>query len=254
MNILYGLYHPDEGRDPAERQARPHRLAPRGDRQRHRDGSPALHAHPGDVRGREHRARRRAAQRAVSRPRHGAGARARALGAVRARGPAGGPRRLDLRRHAAAGRDPEGALPRRRDPHPRRADGRPDAAGGGGALRDRPLAPVGREVDHLHQPQAERGARDRGSDHDAPLREAGGDRPARRGDAGGPRPHDGRARGRAAGREDRPPSRARPLLEVENLVRRGRAGPRGRARGSRSSSTRGRSSASPEWTETARAS
>ena len=43
--------------------------------------------------------------------------------------------RVDLGRHAAAGRDPEGALPGRRDPHPGRADGGADAAGGGGALR-----------------------------------------------------------------------------------------------------------------------
>ena len=40
------------------------------------------------------------------------------------------------RRPAAARRDPEGALPRRRHPHPRRADGGAHAAGGGRALRD----------------------------------------------------------------------------------------------------------------------
>ena len=41
------------------------------------------------------------------------------------------------RRPAAARRDPEGALPRRRDPRPRRADRGADAAGGAGAVRDR---------------------------------------------------------------------------------------------------------------------
>ena len=38
-------------------------------------------------------------------------------------------------RLAAAGRDPQGALPRRADPRPRRADGRPDAPGDRGDLR-----------------------------------------------------------------------------------------------------------------------
>ena len=37
---------------------------------------------------------------------------------------------------AAARRDPQGAVPAGRHPHPRRADGRADAAGGGRALRD----------------------------------------------------------------------------------------------------------------------
>ena len=41
-----------------------------------------------------------------------------------------------LGRRAAARRDPEGALPRRADPDPRRADRRAHAAGGRGALRD----------------------------------------------------------------------------------------------------------------------
>ena len=44
--------------------------------------------------------------------------------------------RRPLGRPAAARRDPEGAVPRRRHPDPRRADGRADAAGGQGAVRD----------------------------------------------------------------------------------------------------------------------
>ena len=46
----------------------------------------------------------------------------------------------DHGRPAAARRDPEGALPRRRDPDPRRADGGADAAGGERAVRDRQAA------------------------------------------------------------------------------------------------------------------
>ena len=57
MNILYGLYHPDEGE--IRLHGKPVRIdsPQRGDRARHRDGAPALHAHPGDDGGREHRAR-----------------------------------------------------------------------------------------------------------------------------------------------------------------------------------------------------
>ena len=43
--------------------------------------------------------------------------------------------RLAVGRLAAAGRDPQGALPQRADPRPRRADRRPDAAGDRGDLR-----------------------------------------------------------------------------------------------------------------------
>ena len=50
--------------------------------------------------------------------------------AVRARRRPGGARRRHHRRPAAAGRDPEGALPRGRRPDPRRADGGAHAAGG----------------------------------------------------------------------------------------------------------------------------
>ena len=49
--------------------------------------------------------------------------------------------RTITRRPAAARRDPEGALPRRRDPDPRRADGGAHAAGGDRAVRDRQEPP-----------------------------------------------------------------------------------------------------------------
>ena len=65
------------------------------------------------------------------------------------------------RRPAAARRDPEGALPQRRHPDPRRADGGADAAGGDRVLRDPRDAEARGHLDHLHQPQAERSARDR---------------------------------------------------------------------------------------------
>ena len=58
------------------------------------------------------------------------------LDALRARRRSARAGRGHHRRPAAAGRDPEGALPRRRHPRPRRADRRADAAGGAGALRD----------------------------------------------------------------------------------------------------------------------
>ena len=71
------------------------------------------------------------------------------------------------RRPAAARRDPEGALPQRGHPDPRRADRRADAAGGDRVLRDPPDAEARGHLDHLHQPQAERGTRDRRPRHRA---------------------------------------------------------------------------------------
>ena len=67
------------------------------------------------------------------------------------------PRRADLAalgRRAAARRDPEGALPRRADPDPRRADRGAHAAGGGDALRDAPRDGRRGADGHLHLAQA----------------------------------------------------------------------------------------------------
>ena len=55
------------------------------------------------------------------------------------------------------------------------------------------------DVGDLHQPQAARGARDRGPDQRAPSREARRHGAAGGGDRAGPRPLDGGARGRSAG-------------------------------------------------------
>ena len=57
MNVLYGLYHPDEGEILIDGEPVTMSLAARSHRPRHRHGAPALHAHPGDDGCREHRAR-----------------------------------------------------------------------------------------------------------------------------------------------------------------------------------------------------
>ena len=90
----------------------------------------------------------------------------------------------DQRRAAAARRDPEGALPRGDDPDPGRADRSPDAAGGGRAVRDHQEPAGGRHLDHLHQPQAEGGARDRRPDHRPAPRQEDRHHPARGRDRG----------------------------------------------------------------------
>ena len=134
-------------------------------------------------------------------------ARARDLDPLRARRRPARARPGHHRRPAAARRDPEGALPRRRHPRPRRADRRADAAGGAGAVRDRQEPHRPGQVDHLHQPQAERGRRDRRPDHRAAPRQEDRDAARRRRDRGGAGAADGRARGAAARREE---PRARP--------------------------------------------
>ena len=86
------------------------------------------------------------------------------------------PARADLAalgRRAAAGRDPQGALPRGADPDPRRADRGADAAGGRGAVRDA-ARDGGRGADgDLHLAQAARGDGRRGPRHRAARRPHG---------------------------------------------------------------------------------
>ena len=158
-----------------------------------------------------------------------------------------------LGRPAAAGRDPQGALPRRPDPHPRRADGGPDAAGDRRDLRPAAPARRGRPLDHLHQPQALRGPGGRRPDHRHQARQ--GDRRAEteRDDRGGA----GRADGRPRGGADRGPGHV-----ASGRADAARRGPAGRRRpratrpcpGSHSRSGPARSSALPAWPATARTS
>ena len=158
-NILTGLYHPDEGELELFGSAGDARLAARRARRGRRDGAPALSPRRDVHGGRERRPRRSPLRRPLARaPPRGDGARGRrARRAVRARGRPAGEDLAALRRRAAAGRDPEGALPGRADPDPRRAHRGAHAAGGGVALRD-PAPDGGRGADgDLHLAQAARG-------------------------------------------------------------------------------------------------
>ena len=139
MNILYGLYRPDEGDGGARRGAARAHLHPRRHRRRDRDGAPALHARarvhgrrerdPGSGAGgrrRDHRPGRRTRRgsgdlrdvRLPRRPRCGH------------RGPPG--------RGAATGRDHQGAQPRGPLRGVRRAHRRAHPAGGGRVLHHPP--------------------------------------------------------------------------------------------------------------------
>ena len=155
------------------------------------------------------------------------------------------------RRPAAARRDPEGALPGRRHPRPRRAHGRADAAGGAGTGRDRQEPHGAGQVDHLHQPQAERGRRDRRPDHRPTPRQEDRDAARGRGDRGRAGAADGRARG--------PAPRRQGLVDPRRAAAAGRGPVRGRRPRDRQGEGRlvrgaqaARSSGSPGSTATAR--
>ena len=119
-------------------------------------------------------------------------------------------RRRSVGRPAAARRDPEGALSRRRHPHPRRADRRADAAGGRRPVRAAAGAEGAGQDGHPHHPQAARdhGGHRPGLGH-APRRD-GGDPRDRRHLAAAARRADGRPARAAARREERARARARP--------------------------------------------
>ena len=201
----------------------------------HRDGGARVPPPPA-----RDRARRRRARRALRDRRRSARADLAALG-----------------RRAAAGRDPEGALPRGADPDPRRADRRAHAAGGGRALRD--AADDGRRGPDgdLHLAQAARGEGGRRPRHRAARRPRRSRRvDDRRRDAARARRADGRPRGRAraARRAARAAAATRSALEVDGLCGRGDRGEEAvRGRLARPCA-RARSSASPASPATASAS
>ena len=206
-NILTGLYRPDEGEillsgEPVEFHS------PRDAHRRwDRDGAPALPA----------RRRPSLSPRTSSSATSGtSGARfcvrSRAIEArveelvapVRPRRRPARAHLAALGRRAAARRGPEGALPGRAHPHPRRADRRADSAGSGRALRDGARDGGGRPHGDLHLAQAPRGEGGRGSSHRAATRTLGRDGCRRRGDA----TLAGRADGRPRGRDRAPPPRS----------------------------------------------
>ena len=139
MNVLYGLYQPDEGEILVD--GKPVSFTGPGDAigGRHRHGAPALHARPGLHRGRERHARRRAARGARRASWTGAARAARSAEVSERYGLRRRPGRGDrgpAGRRPAAGRDHQGADPRRRPADPRRADRRAHPAGDRRAARD----------------------------------------------------------------------------------------------------------------------
>ena len=137
----------------------------------------------------------------------GAGADSQATGrtrtGIRPRGQSRGDRRRIIGRPAAAGRDPQGAGARRRNPGARRADGGADAGGSRSAVRNAARA-QGREQDHhLHHPQAARNHEpDRPRVGDAARRD-GRDLRHRQDLAARARRRDGRAQGHPEDRQGR---------------------------------------------------
>ena len=162
------------GRDPAQREARLVLVGARGDRGRDRDGAPALHAHPGDDRRREHRPRRRAATRGSLLDEKAGGASG-CASSPRQFGLAVDPDALVERHHASASSSASRSS--------RRSTANADLL-----ILDEPTAVLTPQeaqelfeilrslqargdVDHLHQPQAQRGARDRRPHHGPAARQ-----------------------------------------------------------------------------------
>ncbi len=155
MRILYGLTRPDRGQILID--GVPTSIASPKDaiRLRHRHGHAAFLARDADDRDGERHALRGRARPAE--PLGSTGESARGRGRAGRHDRPRRPRRAPVGRRAAAGRDPQGALPRLPGADPRRADCGARAAGRRGAVRDR-------SPDHragtgcaVHQPQAARG-------------------------------------------------------------------------------------------------
>ena len=224
MNTVFGLYQPDAGEIRLRGEPVQFHSSAGRHRRRHRDGAPALPADPRVHRRRERDAGRRDALPRV--PRHGRRPlpHPRARRAVRLHDR---PRRAGGRPvggRAAAGRADQGALPAGRHPDPRRAHRRPHPRRGRRVLRRGPLPGGPGQVDHLHHPQAPRGARRRRPDRGPPRRQGGRQRrseerhPAIAGHA------DGRSRRVVHHRQGRRPRRGEPVLDVSQLC--GRRRPR----------------------------
>ena len=155
MSILFGLYQPDSGS--IKVRGKEVRITESQRRQRpgHRHGPPALQARAQLHRDREHHPGPRAPLRPGHRPEGRRQAGPGDLGALR---PQGRSRRQDrghLRGHAAAGGDPQDALPRRRDPHLRRTHRRADAAGDPRAHGHHAPPRAGGQDHPAHHPQAQ---------------------------------------------------------------------------------------------------
>ena len=156
MNILSGLYRPDEGEILIDGKPVHFRGAERRDPRRHRHGPPALHAGAGVHGGRERRARRRA-----DRARSTTSTSTRRAQQVRAISAEHG---LEVDPDAIIEELPVGLQQRveiikvlfrsAERHHLRRADRGADAAGGDRVLRHRPVAARRRQGAGLHHPQA----------------------------------------------------------------------------------------------------
>ena len=211
MSILYGFYQADAGEIRVDGKPIAH---PRASATRSRAGIGMVHQHFMLVeqlhRAGERHARRRGRRRCCGRRARKARAELERL--ARDYGLEVDPDAIvdELSgRPAAAGRDPEGALSRRRHPDPRRADRRADAGRGRPPVPHPASAEGAGQDHHPHHPQA---ARDHGGDRQR-LRHAarrdGGDARHRRDLAGRARRADGRPPRAAARREGRRASPAR---------------------------------------------
>ena len=122
-----------------------------------------------------------------------------------------------LGRRAAARRDPQGAVPRRARPDPRRAHRGAHAAGGPRALRHAARDGGRRPRDRLHLAQAARGARGLRPHHRAARRACRRDGRERGGHATCPRRADGRPRGRDRPQATEPRAGREVVLEAHDL-------------------------------------
>ena len=196
MNILAGLYRPDEGDDRGPGQAGVEPDSPRdaiaagiGMIHQHFTLVPSLTVTENVLLGLDE-PRFRLDLRAIRRAHRGARRAHRAAGRSRRPGLAA------VGRRAAAGRDPQDALSRRAGADHGRADRRARAPGDRGAVPDAARHDRVGRVDRVHQPQARRGAGHRGPDHGPAARQGDrGGHPGSRAHAARAGPADGRSRG-----------------------------------------------------------